>query len=267
MVYRLVGELRYGNGTLEACSVSTGGGMLGGHWGAYLRMDGEGNVALQIKERKTHADRERTTEYRVDPAAFDRIKEMVREYHLYAASRRPRSKMVVLDGDTTTLSFDYEKGDFSISDDQILSAKMREGFRAVRTYLYSLGEGEGVVSLEPQTAILYLKSGYTLQFIVADAFDGKLEGVLDEEREVSRFAESGIMLCTGVSVDVSGAQPDPQGEACCIVYDAESDSVIILYDDFDFGHPVYTLARLDGYRSSASPLIAEMEGPYSLQLN
>ena len=44
--------------TLKNCSVSTGGGMLGGHWGAYLRTDEAGNAILQIKERETHADRE-----------------------------------------------------------------------------------------------------------------------------------------------------------------------------------------------------------------
>lgn len=265
-VYSAIMGQKYKNDVPQACSVSTGGGMLGGHWGAYLKTEEAGNAILQIKERETHADRERTTTYRVDPAAFERVRELVNEHRLFAASRRPYSRMQVLDGDTTTLSFDYKKGDFSVSDQQVLSGRMREGFRAVRDYLCSLAAGEGVTTLEPQRGRLLI-GGYQLQYVVEDAFDGRLDEICSQERAVSPYEDCGIVLCEGEPVDVTGAAPTETGEKGNLYYEAEGERLVILYADHAFESPVYLLAQLDGYRESACPLIEEMEGEYRLYLN
>ena len=253
---------------LRSCSTSTGGGMLGGYKNADLRRDKEGNVVLTITEKATHADREVTTVYPASPEAFDKIRELVDSCKLYAASKRPYSKFQVLDGDTTSVSFSYENDSFRISDNQELSQKMAKGFREVRDYLYSLAQGEGVTTVEPQLAMLYLKSGYTLQFYVTDAFDGKLEGILDEEQDVSAFADCGIVLHELPDWGpFEEAAPEEQGAAGDIVYDPDGGQFILLYADHDFAHPVYRVASLNGYVASACPLIAEMEGSYRLYLN
>lgn len=224
-------------------------------------------MPLTVTSREYHSAREVTTVYQVDPEAFDHLAELVNEYDLYAASKRPKSKIEVLDGDTTRVSFSYSKGSFDIADYQVLNKKMSEGFREVQVYLASLANGKGVTTVEPQTAMLYLKSGYTLQFFVEEEFDGRMDEIFTEDREVSRYLESGIVLCEGKEIDVTGAAPVDKAAAGAIVYNAETGSVIILYKDCEFGQEVYQVAHIDGYISSAAPLIEEMEGPYRLHLN
>lgn len=258
---------KFKDAELKSCSVSTGGGMNGGYRNVTLRREKDGSVILEIREKETHEDRERTVTYHADPEAPEQVGELVNRYDLYAASKRPYSDMVVYDGDTTTVSFSYKTGYFSISENQKLNAKMSEGFDAVIRCLNALAVGECETTLEPQTALLYLKSGYTLQFLVDSAFDGKLDGILSKEREVSAFGDSGIVLCTGERPDCADAEPIREGAAGTIVYDTESDAIVILYADHAFDHDVYMLAYLDGYVSYACPLIEEMEGAYRLHLN
>lgn len=267
LVFSKISGLKYAHDVMDSCSVSTGGGMLGGHWSSYLRREKDGTATLTVASREYHSAREVSTVYQVDPAAFDHLAELVNEYGLYAASKRPMSEFQALDADTTRIAFSYSKGSFDISEEQSLTKKMSEGFREVQAYLASLANGEGVTTVEPQTAMLYLKSGYTLQFIVEEEFDGRMDEIFMEDREVSRYQESGIILCEGEKIDVTGAAPVDKAAAGAIVYNAETGSVIILYKDCEFGQEVYQVAQIDGYISSAAPLIEEMEGPYRLQLN
>ncbi|MBR2559025.1 MAG: hypothetical protein IKE37_01175, partial [Firmicutes bacterium] len=259
LMISILGGMKYAKDELRSCSVSTGGGMLGGYSNSTLRLEKDGSVTLTVEGKETHADRLKTTVYQVSPEALDHVRDLVNQYDLYRASKRPKSGLEVMDGDTTTLSFTYSKGYFRIEDDQILTKKMSEGWREAIRYLSSLASGEGVTTLEPQTAMLYLKSGYTLQYLVEDTFDGRLDEILSEEREVTRAGEYGMILCEGVEVDLSGAEAVTEAAAGTMIYDEESGSVILLYEDYAPEKPVYILAELDGYVSSACPLIAEME--------
>ncbi len=268
MLMPIVSGLGFRNDELNSCSVSTGGGMLGGFSQFYLKQNEDGETVMEVRYRETHADRERISIYKASPEDFGPIREMVNKYGLVAASKRPRSRIQVLDGDTTTVSFDYSKDYFSVSDYQVLSSKMRNGFYEVIEYLHSLAKGECENFLEPQTAMLHLKSGYTLQYVVEDAFDSRLDAVLSEEREVSRMGDFGIVLAPGDDIDLSGAEAiGGVSAAGSMVLDTESGNILLLYKDHEFGSPVYLLAKLDGYVESACPLIEEMEGPYSLYLN
>ena len=112
--------MKFKNDELESCSVSTGGGMLGGNSGAYLSRDNDGNAVLEIRKRETHADREITTTYKVDNAAFDHIRGIVVKCDLYAASKKGYSEFQALDADTTTLHFSFSEGSVRISDEQEL---------------------------------------------------------------------------------------------------------------------------------------------------
>ena len=263
----VISGLKFKNDTLRSCSVSTGGGMLGGYSSAELRTEKDGRTTLTVRSRGTHADREVTTVYEVSPDAFEPLREMAFRYRLYAASKRRYSKIQVMDGDTTSVSFSFSKGSFRISSEQNMSGKQREGFWEVEKYLRSLAVGEGVTTVEPQTAMLYLRSGYTIQFTVEDAFDGKLDEILSEEHEVSRFRENGIVMCTGEVPDLSGAEPVQEAAGSWLVYDPESGSIVLLYTDYDFGHPVYLLAWVSDGASYACPLFEEMEGEYRFYLN
>ncbi len=263
----MIEGMKYRNDELKSCSVSTGGGMLGGYSSATLRKDKDGNATLVIVTRKTHADREITTTYNIDPTELSTIAGMVNDYDLFAASKRPLNGIQVLDGDTTSLSFDYSKGYFNISQEQDLNKKMSEGFHKVKDYLYSLANGEGVISIEPQKAMLYLRSGYTEQFIVEDAFDGRLD-ILNEEHEVAPYHDIGITLVKTQDIHVDDATPITNSNAGTIVYVPSTKEIVILCEDYAFDEQVYQLAHLEDYEVPyATPLIKEMEGTYRLYLN
>ncbi len=253
--------------TLKNCSVSTGGGMLGGYRHVTFSIDRNGEATLEIAEKETHADREVRTVYRADPKAAEELAALAEAHDLRKASKQPYSDLVAYDAETTSVSFTFSDGYFSISENQILDENMTEGFDAVIRYLNALATGEGVRTLEPQCAYLYLRSGYTLQFLVEDAFDGKLDDILSVEREVFPFGEDGIVLCAGEQPDLSGAEPVDSAEGGTIVYDGESGQIVLLYADHTFDGGAWILARIDGYAQYACPLIAEMEGPYRLYLN
>lgn len=263
----IANRLKFKNDSLEKCTVSTGGGMLGGSRTVTLRRERDGSVTLSVSEKETHNHRERTTTYAASEEALAHVKELANSCNLYGASKRRYSNFRVLDGDTTSVTFDFASDDFRVSEEQVLTPKMQKGFDAVIAYLNSLAVGEGVESIEPQTALLYLKSGYTLQFIVEDAFDSKLDELLGEEREVCAFFDSGIILAENAELDCADAPTVNKASAGTIVYDPQSRSIVLLYTDRLFDHGVYVLACLDGYVSSACPLIAEMEGMYRLYLN
>lgn len=257
---------KYKHAELKSCSVSTGGGMLGGYQSVTLKKS-DGSTVLIVTGRETHADREITTTYSVDPGALDRVREIVNRYDLYGASKRPYSRYEVMDGESTTARFSYENGGFSVSDNQSLTRKMREGMSEVQRYLGSLAQGEGVTTVEPQTAMLYLNSGYTLSFFVADAFDGRLDEILSEETEVSAYSDCGIVLQTVSGLDVSDAQSETEASAGAIVYEQNSGQIILLYDAHTFNTPIFLLAEIEYGYSTTWPLIQEMEGPYRLYFN
>ncbi len=268
MAFPYLSGLKYRNDKLESCRVSTGGGMLGGYTELCLKQSEDGATVLVVREKETHADRERTSIYKASPEDLDTVHKLVRDHDLAAASRRRRSRIQVLDGDTTTFSFEYSKGDFSVSSYQVLSSKMEKGCLEVMQFLSSLAKGECETFLEPQEARLHLKSGYNLFYLVEESFENKLDGLLGEEREVSRYRECGIILAPGEELDLSDAEPfRGTASAGMMIYDSESGSVMLLYNDCDFEKDVYLLAQLDGHVPSAAPLIEEMTGPYSLIFN
>lgn len=267
-VWNLVNKFK--NDRLLGCTVSTGGGSLGGHWTVKVRRGDADDGRLTIEKRETHADRQVTTEYPVPAEVFTTLAEMANKYHMYAASKRRMSDMQILDGDTTTIRFYYTKGDFRVYQLQKLDRTMSTGFREIRDYMNLLPLDktvEGVTTVEPQTATLHLRSGYTLQFNVEPVFDGRLNDILGEEHESARFEQSGIILCSGVTPNLTGASAVSGASACSIVYEADSKSIILLYEDRSFSGPVYLLAVCESDAKSAGPLIAEMEGPYALWLN
>ena len=265
---KLIGN-KFKDKRLTSCSVSTGGGMLGGHREVTVKREEADDGTLTIRTREDHSAREVTTVYPVKAEVFDKLEEIVNRYDLYAASKRGMSDMQILDGDTTTIRFYYGRESFYVDELQDLNKTMSEGFRKVCQYMNSglaVEGAEGVTTIEPQQGTLYLH-GYTLQFEVAAAFDGRLDEILGTEREISRFEDCGIMLCTGETPDLTGAEPAESAERGNIYYDTASGSIILLYGEHSFSEPVYLLAKLDDYVDSACPLIEKMDGAYRLRLN
>ena len=265
----IIRGMRFKNDTLTSCGYSCGGGMLGGSSSAKLKIDKKtGEVTLTVTERETHADREVSTVYKRSPEDFEAIKELVNKYNLYNASKKGRSPIQVLDGDTHSVYFDYSKDDFSVSDYQALSKKEREGLWAVRDYLYSLAEGEGVTTVEPQNAMLYLHTGYTFSFFIKEDFDGKLDEILSSEFEVYGYEETGTVINKTEDLDTVEVPAVTSASGGDIIYDKETGEIVILYKDCEFGREVYLLATPEHwYQETAEPHIRDMEGLYRLYLN
>ena len=271
-VFSIAGNIKYGKDILKSCEYSVGGGMLGGSERLELRRDGDRAVLIHRK-RETHADREVICKYKLSAEPLDRAAQIALKYDLYEASKRPRSRVQILDGDTSHIEFTFSKGDFSISDQLILSVRMRKGFNEFRDYLYSLASGECEESLEPQNARLHLKSGYNLMFEIDPLFDGKFDDILSEEYEVKSYEDCGIILHDSVKITDITKPAEDDGVYTCkaprgkIIYHPEKEYVILMYEDHVFDHPIYIAASLNHDPSSACPLIKEMTGPYSMNIN
>lgn len=66
-MFPYIEELQLKGEVLRSCSVSTGGGMLGGYTNYYLKRQKDGTVTLTVTGKETHADRETTAVCEVDP--------------------------------------------------------------------------------------------------------------------------------------------------------------------------------------------------------
>lgn len=140
-MFSVIAKIKFGKDTLKSCEYSVGGGMLGGYERLVLRRDGDGAVLIHSC-KETHADPENVRRYRKDANTLDRAARIALEYNLYGASKRPRSRIEVLDGETSHVEFTFSKGEFSVSDRLVLSRHMRKGFSEFRNYLYLLADGE-----------------------------------------------------------------------------------------------------------------------------
>ena len=210
LITRLLGH-KFRADEFESCMVSTGGGMTGGYQNTELRREKDGSATLTERHKEWHYEREEKTVFPVSEETFAHVAELVNKYDLYTASKRRMSRIQILDGDTTTVSFHFGKRYFSIRQLQRKWPSARKGYKEVIEYLNSIPHGEGVTTREKQRLRLLL-GGYNLCFYVEDAFDGKLDGIVKEEHEVSRYEDCGILLCTGVELDAGIAETEKESE-------------------------------------------------------
>ncbi|MBO4628292.1 MAG: hypothetical protein J5645_09990 [Lachnospiraceae bacterium] len=293
LITKLLGH-KFRADEFESCSVSTGGGMTGGFRDVTLRREKDGRATVTVRHKEWHYEREEKTVYEASEEAFAHVAELVNKYDLHTASKRRMSRIRILDGDTTTVSFHFGKRYFSLRQLQRKSASARKGYREVIDYLNSLPGGEGVTTREPQQLRL-LVDGYNLMFTVEDAFDEKLDAILcEDELTVTRFEDCGIVLCTGEAPETAESMKNVAGEGtaetvestgtaehveaakpvtvqtaapCDLVYDPASRSYIVLYAEHTFSEPVWLLAKHDGYAKTAAPLVEKMNGKYRFYKN
>ena len=272
LITKLLGH-KFRADEFESCMVSTGGGMTGGYQSTELRREKDGSATLTERHKEWHYEREEKTVFPVSEETFAHVAELVNKYDLYTASKRRMSRIQILDGDTTTVSFHFGKRYFSIRQLQRKWPSARKGYREVIEYLNSIPHGEGVTTREKQRLRLLL-GGYNLMFTVEDAFDEKLDEILcEDELEVSRYEDCGIVLYTGEAPEnaehVEAAKPVTVQTAapCDLVYDPVGRSVIVLYAEHTFSEPVWLLAKHDGYAKTAAPLVEKMNGKYRFYKN
>ena len=264
----LIRGLKFKNDVLTGCGYSVGGGMTGGYRRADLKTDPEtGEVKLVLAEKEYHSSREIKTVYPASAKDLEAVKEIVNRYNLYNSSKKGRSRIQVLDGDTTTVSFDYLKGDFSVSDSQALSRRDFKAIDEISSFLYSLAKGEGVTTVEPQEARI-VADGYSFFFYIEPEFDGKLDGIVTEDFTVYGYKEVGTVVGRTDALDTGNSVPLERASGGDIVYDKGTGEIIIIYKDCELESGSYLLAKAESwYQQSAEPIIKAMEGVNRMYLN
>lgn len=246
---------------LVGAGYSRGGGMLGGHWSVYLRKDKSGGATLTVEEQDTHNSRKETTVYSVQVSALDELKNIILEYDLYGASKRPYSPIQALDADTDHYSCDFEKSDFSISGEQMFSKRHGEGLTKLRQYLYSLATGEGTRTIEPHE-LRFSLDGYTITYLMEEGQAAEDVVDLNDRYELTPYEESGRSVKLPQKISVEGLKQAEKLEKGTIVYYEPEDSLILVYADGEAREGMYYLGRLEYCYESTLKLISESVSGY-----
>ena len=224
---------------IRAVRYSSGGGMTGGGDSVELQRNKDGSVTLTTRSKEWHNSRETGMDYVVDASAFDRFAQIANEYDLPQASKRKMSEFQALDAPTSHLSFDLmtEDGEwdldasFTISDDQELTDRDQEGWRAVTTALSELAAAsDGVPYMEPILLTMSV-DGYQYPFYLNDspaAQDLASRGLLEVTVEDSADNEKAFLL--EEPLDVSDT-PLATGAAGTLCYFEPEHSIVVLCDD------------------------------------
>ena len=223
---------------IRAVRYSSGGGMTGGGDSVELQRNKDGSVTLTTRSKEWHNSRETGMDYVVDASAFDRFAQIANEYDLPQASKRKMSEFQALDAPTSHLSFDLmtEDGEwdldasFTISDDQELTDRDQEGWRAVTTALSELAAAsDGVPYMEPILLTMSV-DGYQYPFYLNDspaaqdlASRGLLEVTVEDSADEKVFSLE-------EPLDVSDT-PLATGAAGTLCYFEPEHSIVVLCDD------------------------------------
>ncbi len=233
---------------IRAVRYSSGGGMTGSGDSVELQRNKDGSVTLTTRSKEWHNSRETGMDYVVDASAFDRFAQIANEYDLPQASKRKMSEFQALDAPTSHLSFDLmtEDGEwdldasFTISDDQELTDRDQEGWRAVTTALSELAAAsDGVPYMEPILLTMSV-DGYQYPFYLNDspaaqdlASRGLLEVTVEDRADEKVFSLE-------EPLDVSDT-PLATGAAGTLCYFEPENSIVVLCDDVEPREGLYEL--------------------------
>ena len=233
---------------IRAVRYSSGGGMTGGGDSVELQRNKDGSVTLTTRSKEWHNSRETGMDYVVDASAFDQFAQIANEYDLPQASKRKMSEFQALDAPTSHLSFDLmtEDGEwdldasFTISDDQELTDRDQEGWRAVTTALSELAAAsDGVPYMEPILLTMSV-DGYQYPFYLNDspaaqdlASRGLLEVTVEDRADEKVFSLE-------EPLDVSDT-PLATGAAGTLCYFEPEHSIVVLCDDVEPREGLYEL--------------------------
>lgn len=241
---------------LVYCSYTVGGGMLGGYSSSTLKYEGDEYI-YESRYAKTHNDRMVTKTYKAEKQDLEKISELIREYDLFAASKKGPSPFQVLDGDNTTASFRFaDRKYFSVSDTQALSARDKEGMQKIYSALTECARGEAVVEIEKHEIAVIL-DGYHISYTLNEckATDGLLE-ILDTYafERCDDFAQA---IHLDAVLDVSDCEKVAvmhKGDLC---YDPDKGLLMFVYEDCEY--EAYRIGTMSDYYESSIDLIKDME--------
>ncbi len=252
---------------IRAVRLTSGGGMTGGGDSTELRRGDDGRVTLSTRSREWHNSRETGMDYVVDESAFDQLAQIANDYDLRAASTRKDSDLLVLDAPTSHLVFDLMAEDggwdpdasFTISSEQELTDRDREGWRAVTTALAELAAGsEGVPYLEP-IRLTITAQGYQFPFYLNDSSAANdLSGRCPLNVTIEDYADNEKIFYLDEPLDVSDT-PLATGEAGTLCYFEPWGDVVVFYADGEPYDGLYELGCVE-YEHDAEYLADMLPG-------
>ena len=169
MMFNIFDNNKYKNDSIDKCTYSHGGGMLGDVYSVSARKLKDGSSELVIQQAPSHNERIVTKTYKIDNNIFEEIKKIMLDYNLYKASKKGKSPFEVLDAPSTSLYLSFEKNDsFSVNDYQNLSNKDFEGINNILDKMLSYASGDPIISIEPHELALSI-DGYNIFYYINES--------------------------------------------------------------------------------------------------
>ena len=237
---------------IRSVRYTSGGGMTGGGNSTELCRQKDGSITLSTREREWHNSRETGMDYVCDESAFERLAQIANDYDLREVSKRRESKFQVLDAPTSSLIFTMMEEDgsyddessFSISSEQELTQRDREGWNAVLAALAGLAsESEGVAYAEPFTVTI-VSTGAQYNFVLNDSAAAvDLVKRCPLELELEDYEDKGKVFQLDEPLDIDDAPP-ASGEAGTLCYFEPLNEIVIFYADDAPQEGLYELGRI-----------------------
>ena len=134
---------------LERYHYSSGGGMPGGYYSMTVKRTDDGRAYICSEQADWHSQDPTISEYIVDASILDELESVVRKYKMNFWNRKTFSRMLILDGESSGHSFQFDDGDIDFSS-QHYPMKYREKLQklddVITTYLQNAEPLPGLVN-------------------------------------------------------------------------------------------------------------------------
>lgn len=237
------------DGPVTRVRYSLGGGMMGGFSSRELVLNPDGSATYTTTSQAWHGDRETTRVYDVDPAAFDRARDVIVERRLVRASKRPMSDLVVYDADSWTLSFEIGGETFVLREFQELGRDDREGVDELLEVMSAAADSGTLLSeeLSPRKVALSTAEGYTYTFDVNDS-QAATDLIEQLPQDVSfELRGDEVVIALPVPLDVGDAPPVTACEAGTLAYRVSTGELVIACDVLEAEDGLYELGATEAY--------------------
>ena len=232
-------------GELRRVYYSNGGGMLGGFDSRELMIHNDGTGTLTTQSASWHGARTHICVYDVDAALVTRMRELINEYELWEAEKRPDSEFFAYDADTWRITLGFDGNTFSFNQNQELTAKDSEGVSAMLSLMGEMAAGEPVSdTLSPREVIMTL-DGYTYTFLVEDsAAADNLCDMLPFDLE-GRVVGSELVFELPGELDVSDCDEPETGGMGDLLYREDTGELMVALEEYEGEPGLYKLGEME----------------------
>lgn len=242
---------------LNSVRYTVGGGMLGGLSRSSLEKQKDGSIKYITEYAETHSDRIVTRIYNASIHDLNNIKDLIIKYNLYRASKKPLSKIQVLDGDTSTLTVSFDDEYFSVSDTQAISTNDFKHIQEIVQLMASCAKGEYIEEIENHILALYV-GGYQVAYEMENSI--AVEQLLENEGQypTDDYQSVGKYMIIDKEFDFSDCSSIKDIKAGNLCFDDINKRLIFFYEDVVLDDELYYLGHLENAFDSTIDFIKQM---------